>query len=375
MPELSAASRALSSPTPLDALLEQVCVALQITDTQYNRAKQSYEAIGDWLAAPESPLSALRPTIYPQGSAATQTTVRPRSHEEYDLDLVCQVHAAVADPMRLYDMVYARLDAHSTYAPLLEKKNRCIRVDYKGNFHLDILPARPDPRGSQEWCVLVPDRGLAGWKESNPLGYARWFSEQARRVTSRVRASTMPLPLNDEAHELPPLNRAVQLLKRRRDMVFEGHDHAPRSIVLATLSGEHYGGEISLVETLDRGLTRIEELARRTQGILEVHNPTNHAENFSEAWDEVSYAKFLRFVRTFRVELAELTTVTGLPALTDRLSTLFGAPIATKAVEAYTRSLETARSSGTLRFLTGGGLTTVVGSGTGYPKNTFFGGE
>lgn len=369
----SAAAPSFLSPSPLDRLLEKICVVLQITEDQYERARQSYGAIGDWLGAEGSPLAALRPTIYPQGSAATRTTVRPRSHEEYDLDLVCQVQGVITDPMRLFEMVYARLRDHATYAPLLEKKNRCVRVNYKGNFHLDILPARPDTAGASAGCILVPDRGLGRWKESNPLGYARWFSQQGERVMKSARASVTPLPPQEEAHELPALNRVVQLMKRRRDMVFEGHDHAPRSIVLATLAATHYAGEVSLLEALIAGLTRIEDLARSVPGILEVRNPTNPAENFSEAWDEVSYAKFLRFIREFRDELATLSSVQGLPALSDRLSALFGGPVATKAVEAHTRDIEAARSSGGLRFSPGAGLTTVAGVGNAYPRNTFYG--
>jgi hypothetical protein len=360
---------------PLDPLLEEIRLILQITPDQFERAKQSYEAIGKWLGADGSPLATLRPNIYPQGSAATRTTVRPRSHEEYDLDLVCQVIATSLDPMRLYQMVYDRLNANATYAPLLVKKNRCIRVDYRGNFHLDILPARPDVAATQAGCVLVPDRNLGSWKHSNPKGYAAWFNERASTLVKSLRASTAPLPDQGSPDGLPPLNRVVQLLKRRRDMVFEGHDHAPRSIVLATLAGQFYTGQTSLLEALMSVLLCIEEAARQTNGIMEVRNPTNVKENFSEAWDEVSYAKFLRFVREFRSELQALSQLSGMPAVVGDLSKLFGDSVAKRAVDGFAKRLETAREHGSLRYTAVGGLTVGSANGRSYPHHTFYGAE
>ena len=159
----------------LDSLLEQVCLAVQLTAKQYRDAKEKYEAVGGWLSADGSLLKAFRPVIYPQGSMRLGTTNRPWVGEEFDLDLICQLHGCgSANPLAVYELAYGRLNEHGTYKGILEKKKRCVRLNYAGNFHLDIVPACPDPvRGGT--CVKVPDRKLTCWFPTNPIGFGDWF--------------------------------------------------------------------------------------------------------------------------------------------------------------------------------------------------------
>src|SRR5271167_4992069 len=76
----------------LDRHLERLCIILQLTSTQYKDAESKYQAVGKWLSAPGSPLFICAPEIYPQGSMLLGTTIRPWRGEEFDLDLVCQLH-------------------------------------------------------------------------------------------------------------------------------------------------------------------------------------------------------------------------------------------------------------------------------------------
>ena len=63
----------------LDFLLAKIVLALQLTDTQIARMESAYRALAAWLEHPDSPLAIYRPLlVYPQGSAAIGTTVRPR---------------------------------------------------------------------------------------------------------------------------------------------------------------------------------------------------------------------------------------------------------------------------------------------------------
>jgi hypothetical protein len=59
---------------------------------------------------------------------------------------------------------------------------------------------------------------------------------------SLVKAHIEPLPQQTEAEDKAPLAVAVQLLKRARDVAFNGTKTAPRSVVLTTLAGQHYAG-------------------------------------------------------------------------------------------------------------------------------------
>lgn len=57
---------------------------------------------------------------------------------------------------------------HEKYNEILEAKNRCLRLKYHGDFHMDILP------GIQEFAwdddrLCIPDRSLGLWVSSNPI--------------------------------------------------------------------------------------------------------------------------------------------------------------------------------------------------------------
>ncbi len=129
----------------LDDLLDLICIELQLTDTQFGDAEDRYEAIGRWLGEGSSPLANRVFRIYPQGSMALGTTVKPRDHEEFDLDLILLVQHA-GSPAELRAAVAKRMLSNGTYADKLDlRKPRCIRVMYERQFYLDIVPALPRP--------------------------------------------------------------------------------------------------------------------------------------------------------------------------------------------------------------------------------------
>lgn len=364
---------ARSSSVELDFLLEQVARSLELTASQYENAAGKYLAVGGWLSQPDSRLAALRPFIYPQGSMALRTTVRPILALEYDLDLVCQMDGGGLSAMELYDLLYERLAANETYRSRLEKKNRCVRLQYANDFHLDIIPGTPDP-GRPSRCILVPDRELQNWTPSNPLGFVTWFHLRARGEIVVTRAM-VPLPPQTILEKIT-LAVAVQLIKRRRDVKFNGGDLAPRSIILTTLSGRFYRGEATAAEAV---LNILEETERAIAAVaprrLEITNPTNPDERFSDWFTDGSYSAFASFIRSFRREMAELMEANGLPELQRRLEEMFGATPASAAVRAFAQEFKKKRADG-LRFGATSGLAVVKNrSDAHYPvsRNTFFG--
>lgn len=361
-----------------DDILVRICVLLQLTPTQYEEAKQHYLSVAGWLGAPASPITALRPDIYPQGSLRIGTTVRPWRREEYDLDLVLWLALYHnANPIEVLNWVEHRLREHRTYAPMVERKNRCIRLNFAKQFHLDILPARPDLRlGGTH--VLVPDCAAADWKESNPKGYAVWFEgrgELRGEATKGLRAAVEPLPPPEGAEDKNPLQLSVQLLKRGRDIGFASTpDLAPISIVLTTLAGTHYAGELHPLQALRAVVQRIIGSIPST-GRLVVCNPANPHEDLSERWDENpdAYRSFVSWMIELERELAALHHL-GMPEASKRLERLFG-DVAPRAIRAQAEAVEKARRSSQLGVTSrAGAITTAASSGiVSVKRNTFYG--
>ncbi len=213
----------------LDFLLTQIVVALQLTDTHVARMESAYRALAAWLEHPDCPLAAYGPIlVYPQGSAAIGTTVRPLLWAEFDLDFVIEVAFFAGTPMELYDLVVERLQQHRTYAKMLERKRRCVRILYEDGFHADVLGSRTAVRVVIPGSIEIPDRDTPTlWRDSNPRGFAQWFVARSREATeSRFLAKAPPLPSDWAAEAKTVLQRIVQLAKRGRDVAFGDRDAA-----------------------------------------------------------------------------------------------------------------------------------------------------
>jgi hypothetical protein len=364
----------ISIPSYLNDLLIRIAVSLQLTPTQYLDAARHYEAVGKWLAAPGSALARFHPVIFPQGSLRIGTTVRPLGRDEYDLDLVCELALlGFHDPVWVLDLVEQRLREHAIYGPMVERMNRCVRLNFAKQFLLDILPARPDLAlgGSH---LLVPDRRLEEWKESNPKGYAAWFDQQSAYRHMAMAKAIEPLPQPEGAKDKTPLQLAVQLFKRWRDVRYADPDLAPISIVLTTLAADHYLGEAHPLEAFTAIVGRIEAAIPAT-GRLIVCNPAHPAEDLSERWNArpAAYRAFVSGIRDLHAKLTSAPSLEGLPRLREFLEDLFG-DVSTRALRDQGQAIESARTRGGLTLLgTASGLSTAAANGaTLVRRNTFY---
>lgn len=369
-----------SANAELDEVLELLCEALQPTPTLWGDAQQKYNAVGTWLAAPESKLNCLKPDIKYQGSALIETVVRPWGREEFDVDLLCILNTDRVrhpKPMAVYDLVAARLAEHATYRRLMTCKERCIELKYADQFHLDIVPAIPRFGLGQK--LMIPDRKQKVWLPTDPFGYADWFFGRTP-VTKmaaeqyKARADVHPLQPAKRAKDIAPLQRTVQLMKRRRDLFFNGNGDAPKSIALTTLAAEQYDGEAMCTDALLTVLTGIQKEINNTSGVLFIPNPVDRSENLGRHWNDRSYARFKRFISQFLEEMHELLELRGWDRITEALEELFG-DRARGAVEKYAKSLEEKRRSSKLGFSAGPVILTPTASTLKrvVPRNEFFG--
>jgi len=324
-----------SANRELDEILDLIGVSVQLTPPQFEKAETSYHAVADWLGAPGSEVRQYQPDIFAQGSLRLDTTVRPLSHTEFDLDLVCLVQISdQLSPAAVYDLLLRRMRAHGTYDKIIVELPRCIRLDYSGDFHLDIVPAVPDPACRPgETCMKIPDRLKRRWRDTNPKGYSSWFEVQCAKrklveKAARFSANANVEPLRDPApaYMKPPLRLSVQLFKRWRDLAFEGRYHlAPSSIVLTTLSGMLYQGENHPTDALLTVLDSIYFWSQRVEQI-ELMNPSNPKECITDRWKEnpEAYDAFIEAVYALRTAMHKLVERGRYPDMIDELKEMFG---------------------------------------------------
>lgn len=363
----------------LNRLLFAGAEELDLTPTQYTRAVGHYQAVGEYLAEQGSPLEAYLPVVFAQGSMAIGTATKPIGRDEFDLDLMCQLQIhSKTNPADVKRVVGERLRAHDTYRKMLREKNRCWRLIYAGEFHMDIIPGIPDSREQSLTALLVPDKELLCWKETDPKGYEAWFLDRARiTVIDRetVRAEVEPAPSPPNRRQKLPLQVVVQLLKRHRDLLFGDDDDAPISIIITTLAGLAYDGSQSIIGALSDVIDRMPLYIRRTdQGAPVIENPVNARENFADKW--VTHPRrercFFEWITRTRRDFKEFEAA-RLSSLQDPLSTWVGQPAAMRAIKSYALTMQQLRNSGIAVSAVTGELASGSAHAATSPRHTFFG--
>lgn len=345
----------LSKMAHLNAALQGICFRLQLPQDQFELARAKHEEVGRWLTREDSPVRQYWPVVYHQGSMLIETTVRPLKRTEHDLDIVCQLVAPKSmTPRQVFDLVWNRLAASPDFKDIIKPKPRCIRVNFPNKFHLDVVPAIS--AGAAATGIYIPDMPAAvgTWKASDPKGFAKWFEEMCKKQKPRTAkmATTYnmaegrvdPVPDREPYHLKKPLKRAVQLLKRWRDVQFHGREELlTPSILVTRLAAEFYDGEPDPYEAVQVIIDAMHALFAR--GCPVVRNPVNEAEVISEKWHDKPecFEAFKAGVAELRVRWQRLPTLKGTHVVVGELEDLFGDPAAEAVREAFA-PIEAART-------------------------------
>jgi hypothetical protein len=305
----------MSTNKELFKILEKVGESLEITKTQRQLAEDRYKAVGKWLAEGEYCLLGdgkkqcfKDGEIYPQGSFRLETTVKPIGKNEFDIDLVFytpNVSADMITPERLKELVGNRLKEHDTYKKMLTPLNRGWCINYANEFHLDVTPSLDNHFEPHNESELVADKKLERYTPTNPEGYAKWFDYIAsmqpilKSTKELFESRNMMIATEDAATvtELPEhnpnkplLKRFIQIFKRYRDIMFDGKDDAPISIIITTLATKSYLRCIQN-NSYDNEYALMTDTLKYMKQFIENHNgywienPTVNGENFAEKWN------------------------------------------------------------------------------------------
>lgn len=359
--------------------LEQVASEIDIPPGKYQQAVERYQGVGRWLEEGIYPECTGDLSIYPQGSFRLGTVVKPiRDGVEtsYDIDLVCELplQKSGTTPQSVKAMVGSRLRENRTYAKLMDHEGRrCWTLEYAEQegvgFHIDVLPAIPNPRGLLDTAIAITDKYENGysWSASNPRGFGEWFdrknqaafalavTEQKQRIqrnASLIFASVDEVP---DRLVRTPLQRAIQLMKRHRDLHFNNrtsNGYAPISIIITTLAAHLYENELDVYSTLSGIVNKVQAHAaliegrsidhslatrgliqRRPDGTWYIGNPVNSDENFADRWHEDNHARaraFFQWAEALQRDVLHALSMEDSRVLNEHLSRTLGASAVTK---------------------------------------------
>ena len=327
-------------------LFSKAAAALDIPDYVYEDATLKYEDVGSWLAGEDSELKFCSPEIYPQGSFRLGTVVRPISEEdEYDIDLVChlELDKERTTQANLKKMVGDRLKLRDDLAKMLESLRRCWRLNYLAegsmlHFHMDILPAIPN-REHPPTGILLTDTELTRWQTSNPKAYADWFFASMKTILLERRA-IVAKSLEASIEEVPewqvktPLQIAIQILKRHRDVYFQNNlDNKPVSIIITTLATLAYNNQADVYDALTDIVRDMPSRIEYRNGKWWVANPVDPDENFADKWNEYPerHESFDRWLKKAQADFSGVSQQQTLGKAADLLEPILGQRVITAA--------------------------------------------
>ena len=80
---------ALGVTDPIDVLLADIAISIQLSKTEYDKAVARFATMQDWIDREASPLHGMVKLMYPQGSMAIGATIaRGVDKDEYDIDVI-----------------------------------------------------------------------------------------------------------------------------------------------------------------------------------------------------------------------------------------------------------------------------------------------
>jgi hypothetical protein len=343
----------------VNSSFEKFLERIKLDDTRVDKIQKAHNAVREYLEKDEEVKEKYYETFL-QGSYALNTAVCPQGDGEFDVDVILSLNlkssAGILD--NAYDTINwlaQRLKKSARYGDKVKIKNKCLRLNYAGEFHMDITPSHCD--GDTDGVLLVPPH----WKESHPKGYKKWC-KQVHKSSGET------------------FYQVTKMLKWWRNIHF-GDDGQPRSIILTTLVGMHIPSQSeSYDEALLNTMLAIDSFLQDQTLVPRICNPSLKSENLAQNW---SYGDFCSFKDKF-----QKATKKAIEAFSeedeDKTLDLWNSedlfndtfPKSKRALTAEAAAFNSALNTGTLAVTSAGFVSRTLSSNAiKVPTTKFFGGD
>jgi hypothetical protein len=225
--------------------------------------------------------------MIPQGSWAHKTIVKPKPDKEFDADVLLEIEKPEAwEPADYVSQLWRAFRDSGVYRPKVSRKARCVRVQYAGECHVDVVPFIRSSLGGQ-----ITNREDNAFESTDPEGFTAWFKER-----------------NDltEGH----LKRVIRLVKYLRNYkaVF-----SIKSVILTTLLAERvsstalqtdpacYADVPSTLTTLMLALADHLDAHDEPPTVVD---PSNTDSTFDHRWDPDTYPNLQAKIRFYADKIA-----------------------------------------------------------------------
>jgi hypothetical protein len=264
-----------------DAFLADV---VNLNQTRLALLDDRVEAILGWLEK-DTVVGPLVQGHVPQGSWAHKTIIRPVEDREFDADFLLtltEVEEWSKEPKVYLQQVRAAFKRSSTYAGMVRRKNRCVRIGYSGDCHVDVVP-HLILEGARQVIVNYAENQF---EDTNPEGFTAWMKEKDKLASGNLR-------------------KVIRLLKYLRD--FKETFSVP-SVVLTTLLGERvqaFDGAARYADvptTLLNLMNDLDAWLKLYPDMPLLEDPSCPGTSFNHRWTQDRYENFSKWI-TFYADL------------------------------------------------------------------------
>src|ERR1700683_450933 len=224
----------------------------------------------------------------PQGSWAHRTIIRPVEGREFDADFLLTLTEIGdwSDSPKIYlQQLRAAFKRSSTYADMVRRKNRCVRIGYSGDCHVDVVPHLVLPGGRQVIVNYAEDK----FEDTNPEGFTAWMKEKDQLSNGNLR-------------------KVIRLVKYIRD--YKETFSVP-SVILTMLLGEQVQAFDAAGRYADVPTTLL-NLMNDLDAWLYLHpylplleDPSCPGTSFNHRWDQDRYENFRDRIAFYAARITE----------------------------------------------------------------------
>jgi len=209
----------------------------------------------------------------PQGSWAHRTIIKPLNNHEFDADfllLLTEVPEWSTNPKVYLQELRAAFKRSISYNDMVRKRNRCCRIGYANDCHVDVVPHLVLADGRQ----VIVNYSENKFENTNPQGLTDWMKEKDDLTNGNLR-------------------KVIRLLKYLRD--YKQTFSVP-SVILTTLLGERVQAWDTATRYADLPTALaylLQDLSRWLQLYPEmplISDPTCPGTSFNHRWGQAQYA-------------------------------------------------------------------------------------
>jgi hypothetical protein len=347
---------------PLDRILAQIALSIQLPPSLHDKAKGRYEAVRKYPETTTAFHNQIE-NFYSQGSIAIDATISNRgTDDEYDLDVVSQLGGQFRT-MQPLEILKALESALADYpVQRVRRQTRCVTLYYADKMHLDVTPslreygtleresfithAKGPSRSDDDCLVDMNSYGFAGWyRQRTPLElrvakefHRRWRHLDAASVRADAEVDDVPDQTDFVVKNTATL--ALQLIKRFRNILYAGYaGRIPPSVMLSYYAGMAAQPNSSLsamvIRIANRVIAEIEHASLYGRR-LHVANPVCDEDVFTDRWPESidQQNEFAHHLRALVRGLEEMRRGEIFPDdMMDWLRSNFGDRVVTRAAE------------------------------------------